>query len=127
MIPIGTPYYRLLAASSQSGALLLRGGIVAPFMWSQPVLEKLISLSLTPEAEIMRRLIQPTTGDWLLLEGIVTSTSFRLPSVRNNEPEVEVTFRRIVAYLLPGDRGDHTNEELLAEYRRLTKEPTCSP
>lgn len=116
-LPIGTPHFDLLDATSPVGERLLHCREIVPAYGSYCIEELLRSRS-TPEGTIaMRKVVY---GDQLLLSGVVSSGPWRHDV---NGPVVyDIEFTAIVAHLMPGEHVETTTDALLAEYRRLTLE-----
>lgn len=116
-LPVGTPQFYLLPASSEHGQnLLADDGFAFTTCWP----EDWARASETPEGAIRHR--TRVWGDRLLLAGVINSEPWQ------REPGgptlYDVRYTRIVVYLLPGNHDETTTDALLAEYHRLTSEST---
>lgn len=123
-LPIGTPQFHIMPATSKTGERLMAGDW-SDFVYDDYLIDDFARASTTPEGAIRRWFPREAWGDRLVVAGTIVSDLYtRYPGGAN---VYDVRYTRIVAYLLPGNNDETTVDTLLAEYQRLTKEPTCSP
>lgn len=118
-LPIGTPQFHVLPASSKTGERLM-AGYWFNFVYDDYLSDGSARASTTPEDAIRKWFPRRAWGDRLIIGGTIVSDLYtRYPQGGN---VYDVRYTRIVAYLLPGDHNETTAEALIAEYQRLTKE-----